>query len=71
MTPGHLAPKASGLAHFVPIWSNAQTIVWHRRHMPTGRSRLLTFNSALFDIIETRARTQIEHARITDLGARY
>jgi hypothetical protein len=29
-------------------------IVWHRGQMPTGRSRLVTFNSALFDIKEPR-----------------
>ena len=55
MTPGHLPPDASGRVHFLPIWSNDLPIVWHRGHMPTGRSRLVMFSSALFDIREDRA----------------
>jgi len=53
MTPGHLAPLANGLAHFLPISSNALMIVWQRGHIPTGRSRLATLISALFDIRAT------------------
>ena len=71
MTPGHLALAANGLAHFLLIWSNALTTMWHRGHMPTGRSRLVTFNSALFDIKEARARKRIERPDISNIGLHY
>jgi hypothetical protein len=71
MTPGHLTPAASGLAHFLPIWSSALMIVWYRGHMPTGRSRLAMFNSVLFDINELGASRLIEQADISNIGLHY